>query len=59
MSMSGSTVVDPPLAGPTPVTFRQGYDRRPEVVAVVEDQRGQNTYVVTFEGAGPSATQTP
>ena len=50
---------DPPLAGPTPVTFRQGDDGRPEVVAEVADQGGPITYVFTFVGPGPSATPTP
>jgi CubicO group peptidase (beta-lactamase class C family) len=50
---------DPPLAGPTPVTFRQDDDGRPEVVAVVEDEGGATTYVFTFMEPGLAATPTP
>ena len=50
---------DPPLAGPTPVTFRQGDNGRPEIVAVVEDEGGPTTYVFTFLGPGLAATPTP
>ncbi len=47
---------DPPLAGPTPVTLRQGADGRPEMVATVEDE-GVVTYV--FALLEPAAAATP
>jgi CubicO group peptidase (beta-lactamase class C family) len=50
---------DAPLAGPTPVTFRQGDDGRPEVVADVADEGSSTTYVFTFVGPNPTATPTP
>jgi CubicO group peptidase (beta-lactamase class C family) len=50
---------DPPLAGATPVTFRQGDDGRPEVVAEVPDEGGPTTYVFTFMEPGLAATPTP
>jgi hypothetical protein len=50
---------DPPLAGPTPVTFRQGDDGRPEVVAEVPDEGGPITYLFTFVGPDLAATPTP
>jgi CubicO group peptidase (beta-lactamase class C family) len=55
----GYVFTDPPLAGPTPVTFRQDDDGRPEVVAVVEDEVGPTTYVFTFMEPGLAATPTP
>jgi CubicO group peptidase (beta-lactamase class C family) len=54
----GYVFTDPPLAGPTPVTFRQGDDGRSEVVAVVEDEVGPTTYVFTFVEPGLAATPT-
>ena len=50
---------DPPLAGPTPVTFRMSDDGRPEVVAEVADPGDPITYVFTFVGPGTAATPTP
>src|SRR5829696_1139785 len=50
---------DPPLAGPTPVTFRQDAAGRPEIVAVVADEGGPTTYVFTVVEADRAATPTP
>jgi CubicO group peptidase (beta-lactamase class C family) len=50
---------DPPLAGPTPVTFRQDAAGRPEIVAVVADEGGPTTYVFTVKEADRAATPTP
>jgi hypothetical protein len=50
---------DPPLTGPTPVTFRQDAAGRPEIVAVVEDEGGPTTYVFTVMEPGLAATPTP
>jgi CubicO group peptidase (beta-lactamase class C family) len=55
----GYVFVDPPLAGPTPVTFRQGADGQPEVVAEVPTESGPTTYVFTFVGPDFAATPTP
>jgi len=55
----GYVFVDPPLAGPTPVTFRQGADGQPEVVAEVPTESGPTTYVFTFVGPDLAATPTP
>jgi len=55
----GYVFIDPPLAGPTPVTFRQDDDGRPEVVAEVPDEGGPTTYVFSFIGPPLAATPTP
>jgi len=46
---------DPPLTGPTPVTFRQGDDGRPEVVAEMPGEGGPTTYVFTFMEPGQTS----
>jgi CubicO group peptidase (beta-lactamase class C family) len=55
----GYVFVDPPLAGSTPVTFRQGADGQPEVVAEVPTESGPTTYVFTLVGPDLAATPTP
>ena len=52
----GYVFTDPPLAGPTPVTFRQGDEGRPEVVAKGPEERGPTTYVSTLVGPDLAAT---
>jgi len=54
----GYVFVDPPLAGPIPVTLRQSDDGRPEVVVTVGGE-AEDTYVFTFLGPGLAATPTP
>ncbi len=55
----GYVFTDSPLAGPTPVTFRQGDDGQSEVVVEVPTESGPTTYVFTFVAPGPGATPTP
>jgi hypothetical protein len=50
---------DPPLAVPTPVTFRQREDGQPEVVAEVAHEGSPTSYVFTFVGSDLAATPTP
>ncbi len=54
----GYAFVDPPLAGPSPVTLRRGADGRPEVVMAVEGE-GAETYVFVPLEAGAAATPAP
>jgi CubicO group peptidase (beta-lactamase class C family) len=56
--IAGYVFVDPPLAGPTPVTIRRSEDGRPEVVVIVPGE-AEETYVFTFLGPGLAATPTP
>ena len=51
--------MDPPLAGPTPVTFRQGDDGRPEVVAEVPTKAAPPPTSSRFVGPDLAATPTP
>jgi hypothetical protein len=52
----GYVFTDPPLVGPTLVTFRRGDEGRPEVVAKGPDERGLTTYVFTLVGPDLAAT---